>query len=270
VRILDIPSRNKVVDFLHGIDINIPDRIKKFSTHDPVLFGERPELQDMLTAFYFYIGCPFDLKGEKSWWHGSVWHYDICMGVAPKSPGLDIFVLAVCLICFGVATPPEDTTPPANAVVDDLAGIRPRRARPQPPAKPADMLTTILITLFGKDAEKVRGIFETWTGYAQMLGAVNDKWESDLEAYKHERAVQLYWASLRTQKAQNSMSNGRCASHYFPLFTEVASRQTGMKGDLWVFSTRATEAKGGRFKRIKRKVYARLQPQLPLLTAAPH
>jgi hypothetical protein len=51
------------------------------------------------------------------------------------------------------------------------------------------------------------------------------------------------------------MSNGRCQSHYFPLVTEVASRQTALKGDLWVYSTRATEAKGGRFKRIKRKVY---------------
>ena len=41
-----------------------------------MLFGERPELKHALTDFYTYIGCPFDLNGDKSWWHGAVWHYD--------------------------------------------------------------------------------------------------------------------------------------------------------------------------------------------------
>ena len=46
-----------------------------------MLFAERPELTHALTDFYTYIGCPFDLNGEKSWWHGAVWHYDFCMGI---------------------------------------------------------------------------------------------------------------------------------------------------------------------------------------------
>jgi hypothetical protein len=105
-------------------------------------------------------------------------------GAGMKGPGLDIFVLACCLICFGVAQAPPDATPPANAVLDDLDRVQPKRARAAPPPAPADLLTTILQTLFGKDAAKVRAIFETWTGYAQMLGAVNDEWESDLEPYR--------------------------------------------------------------------------------------
>lgn len=45
-----------------------------------VLFAERPDVSHALTDFYTYINCPFDLNGEKSWWHGAVWHYDFCLG----------------------------------------------------------------------------------------------------------------------------------------------------------------------------------------------
>ena len=46
-----------------------------------MLFGEKPGVSYALTDFYTYIDCPFDLNGEKSWWHGAVWHYDFCFGM---------------------------------------------------------------------------------------------------------------------------------------------------------------------------------------------
>merc|ERR1712113_260001 len=50
------------------------------------------------------------------------------------------------------------------------------------------------------------------------------------------------------------MSNSRSKSQYMPMVAYVASRQTAERGDLWPYSTRATEARGGLYKRIKAKV----------------
>ena len=50
------------------------------------------------------------------------------------------------------------------------------------------------------------------------------------------------------------MSNDRCVSDYLPLAAYTAALQTMGRGDLWPYSTRAVEARGGRYKRIQRKV----------------
>ena len=60
------------------------------------------------------------------------------------------------------------------------------------------------------------------------------------------------------------MSNDRCVSHYLPLVAYVAPRQMAKRGDLWPYSTRAVEARGGRYKRISRRVNHRKRSALDI------
>ena len=151
-----------LVDLLHALDINIPQRACKFSFHDQVLFAEFPDLPHALTAYYSYIGCDFDLLGEKSWWHGAVWHYDFVMGSSKESPGLDMNILMICLVAFGVE--PEATQAPArveDTIVDDLddgAGASSGAAASggaRAAAATSGDLEEMLRPLFGKNTDKV-------------------------------------------------------------------------------------------------------------------
>ena len=222
--------RDNIVDLLHMMDIDLGAKHLNFSTHDPVIFGENPELKHALTAYYTFIGCPFDLLGEKSWWHGSVWCYDICMGANKESPGFDVNILVQCLICFGVApaTPAADadadadmdTPPPADLIVDDLSDDEPapaqkkkavKAAKPSKKQKkkdkaaanvnaaaeaPDDRLQVLLVHLFGHNSNKVRAIFEAATGYAELFKATSEKWTEASVAYKEKRALAIYRAGL--------------------------------------------------------------------------
>ena len=87
------PRRKESVSRCHA-----PQRIANSSFHDPVVFASNPELKHSLTAYYTFIGCPYDLNGDKDWWHGSVFHYDFVMGANRKSPGLDMNILICCLM----------------------------------------------------------------------------------------------------------------------------------------------------------------------------
>ena len=199
--ILNIHPRDNIVDMLHAIHINIPDRIASFSFHDEVNFAEDPELKHALTAYYTSIDCPFDMLGDKSWWHGSIWCYDFVMGCSKKSPGLDINILVCCLIVFGTNSAGEtpkvaNTSKPANAVINDLPGsFAPRKIKSKAKAPP-DPLLQQLKPLFGSNAEKVRAIFESWTSYAEVFMAIHAKWESSSTEYKEERASRLYRAGI--------------------------------------------------------------------------
>ena len=82
---------------------------------------------------------------------------------------------------------------------------------------------------------------------------------SDLPIQIRSRSV-----GLRQLKAVKSMSNDRCVSHYLPLIAYVAPRQMARRGDLWPYSTRAVEARGGRYKRISRKVAHRKRSALDI------
>ena len=63
---LNVHPRDNIVDLLHANHINIPDRLASFSFHENVNFAEDPELKHALSAYYTFIGCPFDLNGEKT------------------------------------------------------------------------------------------------------------------------------------------------------------------------------------------------------------
>ena len=198
--VLHVHPSDNIVDLLHAIHINIPDRIADFSFHDAVNFADDPELKHALTAYYTTINCPFDLNGEKSWWHGAVWCYDFVMGVVKESPGLDINILVCCLIVYGTRTSaPESVKAPAPppSVVDDLPGSSaPKKKKSKQKAQVLDPLMLILQPLFGTNAEKVRSIFESWTAYAKVFEAIHDKWESSSTEYKEERASRLYRAGI--------------------------------------------------------------------------
>ena len=63
------------------------------------------------------------------------------------------------------------------------------------------------------------------------------------------------------------MSNGRGKSQYFPMFAYVAPLQMRRKGDLWPYSTRATEGRGARYKRIKRSTVCHRKPAAEVMKA---
>ena len=130
---------------LHGIDINLPEKVMKFSFHDPVLLDSDPDLRPQIAAFYAHIGCSLDLreKGERDanrkWFHGSVWHYDFVLGQNKLSLGLDMNILILALICVGSSTPTAaaDSTAAKGSVgviVNDLPARK--RPRPRPVAAP--------------------------------------------------------------------------------------------------------------------------------------
>ena len=196
--VLDVHPRDNIVDMLHAMHINIPNRIASFSFHDQVNFALDPELKHALTAYYTFIKCPFDLNGDKTWWHGAAWCYDFVMGVSKDSPGLDMNILICCLIVFGTSPKPNaDAKPvakaPTKTVINDLPG---RSAPKAKKAKPLTPLMQLLKPLFGSNAEKVQAIFESWTAYAEVFMAVQDKWESSSTEYKEERASRLYRAGI--------------------------------------------------------------------------
>ena len=56
------------------------------------------------------------------------------------------------------------------------------------------------------------------------------------------------------------MSNDRCVSDYLPLAAYIVPQQMAERGDLWPYSTRAVEGRGGRYKRIRRKVVCFRKP----------
>ena len=202
--ILALGPLQNLVDLLHGIDINLPEKVMKFSYHDPVLLDSDPDLRVRIAAFYAVIGCSLDLqeKGDRDpkrkWFHGAVWHYDFVLGQNKLSLGLDLNVLVLALICYGSAVAGSDDMGSAGAVVDDLpaaSGKRKRAAAPEPP--PPDPLLAILRPLFGQNAVKVKSIFAAWTAYAEVASAHNEKWTSTTQEYRDERARRAYWAGDR-------------------------------------------------------------------------
>ena len=260
-RIVRVHPRDNLVDLLHGFDINLASLLLKYSCHDAVIFAENPEVPHKLTQYYTFIDCPFDLLGDKSWFHGSVWHYDFVMGANSKSPGLDMNMLMVCLICFGTHsgtnTHPQQAEgftagSSADQIVDDM-GDDSSESEADAAAAVDGPLEQILRKLFGHNTTKVRAIFEATCAYAEAFESINDEWTESTEEYKQMRALRTYRAGLRLLVAMKGMSNSRCRSHYLPLCAYVLPQQMAKYGDLWPYSTRAVEGRGGRLKRISRK-----------------
>jgi hypothetical protein len=68
-------------------------------------------------------------------------------------------------------------------------------------------------------------------------------------------------------KAIKNMSNDRCTADYFPIVAYVIPRQMAERGNLWPYSTRAVEARGARYKKIRRRVVCFRQPAKEVMRA---
>ena len=118
----------------------------------------------------------------------------------------------------------------------------------------SDEIETELRAFFGANAAKVKTVLQLWNAYADVYNACCDEWTQDTNAYREERAFKLLKAGLEVHELLNNVSNRRHKSTYFHAMWAVASRQMKEWGDLWRFSTRAVEGRGGRLKRIGRRM----------------
>lgn len=118
----------------------------------------------------------------------------------------------------------------------------------------SDEILTELRQLFGANAQRVKRILQLWNSYADLYSALCNEWISDLQSYADERAFQTLKASASLLEHLNVVSDRRHKSCYPHQFMTTVSRQMRLKGDLWRFSTRSVEGRGGRIKRISRRI----------------
>ena len=206
--IIELGPYDNLVDLLHGIDINLPEKIMKFSFHDPVLLDSNPDLREQVAAFYTYIGCSLDLrpKGERErarkWFHDSVWHYDFVLGQNKLSFGLDMNILILALICYGTAELAADTLAASGSRWDcrRLATAASQgwqeAPSPCPAAGPADGNPAAALLSACVQGQIHIHRLVSLRSYAEVAQAHNEKWESDSQAYKDARACRAYWAGM--------------------------------------------------------------------------
>ena len=118
----------------------------------------------------------------------------------------------------------------------------------------SDEILAELRHLFGANAQRVKRILQLWNCYADLYSALCDEWTSDLQSYRDERAFQTLKASSSLLEHLNVVSDGRHKSCYPHQFMTTVPRQIHARGDLWRFSTRSVEGRGGRIKRISRRI----------------
>ena len=118
---------NNLVDLLHAMDINLPDKLVKYTYLDPLILADRPDAREAIYNFYLQIGCNLDVresdpnKRGKSWFHGSVWHYDYVMGANRKSFGLKVNTFICNLIVYGLQDADIETAEKTGIeLVDDI------------------------------------------------------------------------------------------------------------------------------------------------------
>ena len=64
-----------------------------------------------------------------------------------------------------------------------------------------------------------------------------------------------------------AMSNDRCVADYLPLAAYIVPQQMAERGDLWPYSTRAVEGRGGRVKKVRRSVVCFRKPAKEIFKA---
>ena len=118
----------------------------------------------------------------------------------------------------------------------------------------SDEIMRELKELFGANAERVKRILQLWNAYADLYTACCDEWESDLQSERDERAFRVLKSSSSLLDHLNVVSDHRHKSCYPHQFMTTLSRQIRARGDLWKYSTRSVEGRGGRIKRISKKI----------------
>ena len=147
----------------------------------------------------------------------------------------------------------------------------------------SDEIISELRAFFGANADKVKRILQLWNAYADIYNACCDEWTDSTDAYYEERAFKLLKSGLAHHELINDLSTRRHKSwsavcipglhphqiihttclaltpshvyrRYHYKIWGVASQQMRKWGDLWRFSTRAVEGRGGRLKHIGRRM----------------
>ena len=118
----------------------------------------------------------------------------------------------------------------------------------------SDEVMAELGNFFGANAARVKSILQMWNAYADMYNALCDEWTSDSDAYRNERAYRALKGATAYLERLNAVSNRRHKSCYPHQFMTVVPRQMQMWGDLWRFSTRSVEGRGGQLKKIGRRI----------------
>jgi len=264
------PWTHLIVDLLHGLDLNIPKVAMKYSILDPALLT--PDMREACAEFFSEIGCPLDCRDKndrekaKKWFHGSVWHYDFMLGANHKSYGLYANIFQLCLIVYGVKveepappsttrTPPARKRPAACAIVDDFSDSEGESEDDDDDANlDSDDIDAELTKFFGANAARVKLILKMWNAYADLYNALCDEWKTDLQSERDERAYQVLKSSAALLELLNSVSNWRHKCAYIQMMMTVGAKQVRTRGNLWPFSTRAVEGRGGQLKKIGRRI----------------
>lgn len=188
-----IPPSHNLVDLLHGMDINLGDKLVKYTYMDPLIPADRPDARESIFNFYLSIQCYLDVreadpgKQHKSWFHGSVWHYDYVMGANRKSYGLKLNAFICNLIVYGIADEDIEIAEERGVeLVDDIPtqpkkksknGSRAKAA--QEPVSALNSVDAFLKLFFGHHAARVRSNFEATDAYGTLFTAMNDEWTAD-------------------------------------------------------------------------------------------
>jgi len=273
------PMTHLIVDLLHGLDLNIPKVAMKYSILDPALLTS--DMREACAEFFSEIGCSLDCREKterdtsKKWFHGSVWHYDFMLGANHKSYGLYANIFQLCLIVYGIkatdatsasaatkatatssSTPPARKRPAASGIVDDFSDSEGESEDEDDNDAnlDADDIMAELTKFFGANAARVKLILKLWNAYADLFNALCDEWKTGLQSERDERAYQVLKSSAALLDLLNSVSNRRHKCAYVQMMMTVGAKQVRQRGNLWPFSTRAVEGRGGQLKKIGRRI----------------
>ena len=111
-----------------------------------------------------------------------------------------------------------------------------------------------LTTFFGVHAQKVKHVLSLWNSHADLYNSLCEKWTSDTDTYREDRTYRTMKAAIDFLDVLNDVSTRRHKSWYAHLFITIVPRQMRRWGDLWRFSTRSVEGRGGRLKHIGRRM----------------
>ena len=111
-----------------------------------------------------------------------------------------------------------------------------------------------LTKFFGANAARVKLILKLWNAYADLFNAVCDEWKTDLQSERDERAYQVLKSSAALLDLLNTVSNHRHKCAYVQMMMTVGAKQVRARGNLWPYSTRAVEGRGGQLKKIGRRI----------------
>ena len=141
----------------------------------------------------------------------------------------------------------------AGRVVNDMSDESEEEEAAEP--EEIDLSLIELRKTFGHHAPRVQLILRMWQAYGLLFNAHWDDWRDDTDTEERAvRAVEQAKAAHLFRQLLEDVSNGRTKDKYGGRFAYLSAEQTMREGDTRKFSTRATEARGARINKIKRRI----------------